>query len=337
MQSAVLFVCALVVARIAAVLARRAGWTRAERAAGLDARSRARRSAVAGPALVGGLALASVFHAACWFDPLLLGPRGAGGALEQWLSSRGLASIELAGGLALGGALLVGWIDDLRELGPGSKLLGQALCGLALAWPALAQAPGSIEAWQLAGFCALGACVACNLANTYDNADGALVSLAGLAMSPRSLALSATILGLLPLQTLPHVARTPLLRRAFVRVFLGDAGAHWIGMWIFLTPQAWPALLLPACDLARVCALRVARGRPFWQGDQSHLSHALLEANAGPLGTLACLCVAAAPGLALSLSDPNPSAARWLSALAATLATMALLLIVARRAASRRG
>ena len=169
---------------------------------------------------------------------------------------------------ALGAALAVGLVDDVRGLGPRAKLLGQALVGVVLAceWGRPLEAPLEAVAWGLAAIAAQ------NVLNTWDHADETCIA-----------------------------QRVPWL-------YVGDAGSHALGILLLVHPGAWPFLVLPALDLARVAWLRLREGRPAWQGDRRHLAHRF-EALGWPspwsaLGALAPVL----PALTL-VRSPGPAAA----------------------------
>ncbi len=131
--------------------------------------------------------------------------------------------------------------------------------------------------------------VAQNAANTFDNADGALASLAALALRSPPIVLGA-LLGFLPANL--------LFRRGAERVplaYLGDAGSHLLGILWAATPAAWPALLLPVLDLARLARVRVREGSVPWRGDRRHLAHRLAASGLAPLPVAAVLAAIAAP------------------------------------------
>lgn len=255
-------------------LARRVGWVDAP---GADAGAGRKLQARPVPAVGGAVCLLGVV--AGWAVLAGLG-RGA----ELPLPGRGLGRL-LAGALGssatiwpLGGALTafaVGLLDDLVPggLGPRTKLTGQALAGVVLGLPLLrstsAEPAAALGAVLLL---ALGAAVAINAINTFDNADGAAggLVLAG-TLVPAPLVAAAL---------LPFVARN-LRRRpdGEVAAYLGDSGSHLLGMLVLVTPAAWPLLALPLLDLARLALERPLFGSAPWVGDRRHLAHRLLRAG----------------------------------------------------------
>lgn len=220
------------------------------------------------------------------------------------------------------GMLLVGLLDDKRELRPAKKFGGQLLVAFLVAAagiritlfiPSLAFSYAVTVLWIL---------TVINAFNFMDNMNGlcgglgaigafyfALLSaLAGQYLV--ALIASATcgaLLGFLPFN----------FPRA--KAFLGDAGSHLVGYLLavlailphFYTPSQGrqlavlrPLFILavPLLDLVWVVLLRWRKGQPFYIGDTNHLSHRLVKLGLAParavpliwvlaagLGGLACL------------------------------------------------
>lgn len=203
---------------------------------------------------------------------------------------------------ALGAALAVGLVDDVRGLGPRAKLLGQALVGVVLAceWGRPLEAPLEAVAWGLAAIAAQ------NVLNTWDHADETCIGLSTLALWPVA-PLRGGLLALLALN-LPLRRPGSGAAQRVPWLYVGDAGSHALGILLLVHPGAWPFLVLPALDLARVAWLRLREGRPAWQGDRRHLAHRF-EALGWPspwsaLGALAPVL----PALTL-VRSPGPAAA----------------------------
>lgn len=204
-------------------------------------------------------------------------------ALPAWFASP--ASVTTA----LVVAFAVGALDDARREGssPRAKVLGQLAAGALLAWPTWSALP----ALEAAGWTAVGAfaaAVACNVWNTFDHADGAAGGLAGVGFAAVASPACGAVLGFLPWNLV-------IRREGEPRAYLGDGGSHLLGMAILVEPAAWPLAVVPAVDLARVVALRLAAGDAPWAGDRRHVAHALQRRGLGPLAVAA---VVTALGLA---------------------------------------
>ena len=190
-------------------------------------------------------------------------------------------------------AFVVGTVDDLLEDGlrPLHKLLGQAAAGFVLGLPLVVAHPTQLGAWGAALLCAFGACVALNLVNTFDNADGAAGGLALAACLAPAPLFAAAIAGFLPF----NVAR----RGRAPRAILGDAGSHVVGILFVLVPATWPALALPALDLARLSIVRLRVGSLPWHGDRRHLAHRLQARGLAPAQVALVLLAISAPAVLL--------------------------------------
>ncbi len=138
-----------------------------------------------------------------------------------------------------------------------------------------------------------------NAVNTFDNSDGAATALGALGLAAPAPALAAALAGLLPLH-LARPGRPPGDRRARLpQVYLGDAGSHLLAVALLAFPAAWPALALPALDLARVVRARLRAGQAPWVGDRRHLAHRLAARGLGRGAVVALLLAVAAPSALL--------------------------------------
>jgi UDP-GlcNAc:undecaprenyl-phosphate GlcNAc-1-phosphate transferase len=241
--------------------------------------------------------------------------------------------LALAAGAAAGGAppsvgyiavgaaaaFTIGFLDDKRLIGPRAKFGGQ-----------VAVAAGTSAAihphWlPTAAAIPLGTVVlvaAMNSFNFLDNIDGLAAGIAGIAAgalalttvfaggeAPRLLGCAAAgaCLGFLPLNYRP---RRP------ARLFMGDSGSHLLGLVVpasalVATPGgaggvaaavAPPLLILalPIIDTSLVIVVRLAEGRPIWQGGRDHISHRLVYVGlsereaVGALLALAAACAGVA-------------------------------------------
>jgi UDP-GlcNAc:undecaprenyl-phosphate GlcNAc-1-phosphate transferase len=114
-------------------------------------------------------------------------------------------------------------------------------------------------------------------------------------------ALAGAALGFLPLNYRP---RRP------AALFMGDSGAHFLGITVGASALlAGPAgaggvsatiiaplfiLALPILDTSLVILVRLAEGRPIWQGGRDHLSHRLVYVGLGEREAVAVLLGVAA-------------------------------------------
>ncbi|MEW6072695.1 MAG: hypothetical protein AB1726_08915 [Planctomycetota bacterium] len=283
---------------VLALLARRIGWTDAAEGA-LAARKRQARPVppVGGAALLLGIAAALAVEPAAAGRFFLLADAGAG---------------ELAGaGISLVLLFAVGLLDDLRPGGwrPGPKLLLQAAALLPLAAVAGGRGGGAAGVAVL-----LGGLGAVNAANTFDVADGALGGVLFVGLLPASPLLAGALAGFLPWNLNARAARARP-GEAGPTAYLGDAGSHLLGGLVLLHPPAWPALLLPLLDLARLSVVRARAGSRPWIGDRRHLAHRLAARGLS----------ARALALALSAAALPATAAGWAAAAGGALLAPAAL------------
>lgn len=305
---------ALAAFALLAWIAPRAGWIDD----GSDAPERkAQRSAVP---LIGGPALVCAWGVdLCLFGPPALALPFAAHVV---LDSRAFVVAALL-------AFAVGFADDVlpRGLSVRAKLAGQCAAGIALAFGAREGGVPASLAMQAA--CVLAAVAAQNALNTFDNADGAVLSVASLGLACAGVPLAAATLAIWPFNV---VARSPCDPRV-PRAYLGDSGAHFLGLVLLATPVAWAALVLPALDLARVALERVRAGRPAWSGDRRHLAHRLESAGRGRLAVIGWLVACAVPPIvAASWVRDDVHMATWLAVtgLGTVLAALAMAVALAR-------
>ena len=227
--------------------------------------------------------------------------------------------------IALGAtaAFAIGLLDDRRSIGPRAKFVGQ-----------IAVAAGTAAAihphWlPVAAAIPLGTFVlvaAMNSFNFLDNIDGlaagtaataagglALTTLFAGGLAPRLLGCAAAgaCLGFLPLN---------YRRDRPARLFMGDSGSHLLGLVVAASALvATPGdaggvaatvlapvliLALPIIDTSLVIIVRLAEGRPIWQGGRDHISHRLVYVGLSEreaVGTLLALAAACA-GVAVVIS-----------------------------------
>ena len=225
--------------------------------------------------LLSGLTLVALFGAPPFSLSSVAAPHSA------WLG----VGLLLAFGVGLIDDLFVGWLSAWQ------KVVGQLLASLPMAYVAFALhgALGIPVAIMMA-------ITAMNLANTYDNADGALTSLAALALALTAPVVALGVAAFLPLNIGEWGLRRASNRKE-PRAYLGDSGSHLLGMLVLLYPPAWGFFFVPALDLARVSILRIRAGRHIWSGDRWHLAHRLEERGLSPLAVLILLGGMAAPAV----------------------------------------
>ena len=247
--------------------------------------------------LTGGLALLLGFLAA-------LGTATLAGQID-----RRFGYLALAGAAAY----LLGLCDDERWISPRAKFAGQVSIALATA---ILIHPSWLPAEAAVPVAALVLVAAMNSFNLLDNIDGLAAGTAAIAAGTLALttllshapglqvpacALAGAALGFLPLNYRP---RRP------AALFMGDSGAHFLGITVGASALlAGPAgaggvsativaplfiLALPILDTSLVILVRLAEGRPIWQGGRDHLSHRLVYVGLGEREAVAVLLGVAA-------------------------------------------
>jgi UDP-N-acetylmuramyl pentapeptide phosphotransferase/UDP-N-acetylglucosamine-1-phosphate transferase len=198
-------------------------------------------------------------------------------------------------------AFLAGWIDDRTPggLSPKKKVVAQLVAALPLAaytgatlcHPAtehecafvavLRYAVSAPPSWHCAlvgGVATLVLAFVCfNIVNTWDHADGVAATFTAVAFASVGAPLIAGgAAGLLARQLRPPRSGKP---------YLGDAGSHLVAALVLVTPATWFFLWLPALDLVRVVAARLADGQSAFEGDRRHLGAALMGRGLSPART----------------------------------------------------
>lgn len=185
------------------------------------------------------------------------------------------------------GALAVGILDDLlpRGLSPRAKL---ALQVTVVSWAASTVFADWGEIALLAAWA-----VACmNVANTFDNADGALAAVAAVGLAFTAPALTALPLGFLVFNL---DAGASWRRGSGVpTAYLGDSGAYVLGL-LLLVHGALPALWIPLLDILRLAVVRWRVGSRPWIGDRRHLAHRLQALGLHPIAVAAVLAAMTVP------------------------------------------
>jgi UDP-GlcNAc:undecaprenyl-phosphate/decaprenyl-phosphate GlcNAc-1-phosphate transferase len=243
----------------------------------------------------------------------------------------------------LGGALViavVGFLDDLRELGAAPKLLGQTIAvvipvsaGVTVAsftFPFLGQVnPGTVHLLALPGNGAIelgdvgtviGIVAVINVINLIDGVDGlaaGVCTISGVTFAAIALSLERDAAGVLA--ALTAGAAFGFLRDGFppARTFMGDSGSNLLGYLLgvvavqgALKTNAVIALFLPLIvltvpilDTGFVVAKRLKYGRPIYRADRWHFHHRMANIGFSQRRTLAYLYgwTLVMAGLALAL------------------------------------
>jgi len=226
-------------------------------------------------------------------------------------------------GLCLGalGMFALGWVDDRRELGAGTKFIGQCLVALLVAAcgvrvtlfvPSTAFSYAVTILWIL---------TITNAFNFVDNMNGlcaGLGILASVAFGLNAARADQPLVAALALVGAGALGGFLPFNFPRATVFLGDSGSHLVGYLVAVLailphfhsprhPQPWavlkPLLILamPLLDLAWVVFFRWRRGKPFYVGDTNHFSHQLVRRGLSRTGAVLLLWLLAAILGALTL------------------------------------
>jgi len=276
-------------------------------------------------------------------------PRGGGIAIAgtiaaAWIALYGLgeiapASLVIVGGLAVLAA--VSWVDDLRGLPPGLRLLFQFAAVAAGIWalPPGAVFQGWLPPWLDAAATALVWAWFVNLFNFMDGIDGiagseaaaiglglALLASLGVAADPAvaapAVAVAGAALGFLVWNWAP------------ARIFMGDVGSVPLGyvlgyLLLELARRGWwkAALILPAyflADATLTLLRRLARGERVWQAHREHFYQQAVQRGLGHDAVVLRVAAADAVLIAAAWVAENLSGFDGL----ALAATIVLLLLV---------
>lgn len=264
----------------------------------------------------------------------------------------------------LGGALLIvlmGAVDDLRDLRPWTKLLAQSAAALlavrsGVVLGAVSTLSGASLAlpYPLAAAMTVLWIVACtNAVNLIDGLDGLAVgvsAIGSLSMLIVALAVSAPAVAVLLaalngacLGFLPY-------NRSPARIFMGDAGSQFLGYALgvlsvmgllkfhtlvsFFVPLL--ALSVPLADTAFAVFRRLVRGQSPFQADRGHIHHRLLDLGLSQKQAVAVLYgLSSLQGLAAVLLAGTDALSRALSLLPAFALSLAVWLPVLRSPVER--
>ncbi len=250
-------------------------------------------------ALAGGLAVftglvlpvltATAVVALGWLDP------ATQRAVAHGLARRGPQLAAVLGGCL--GMVVLGWLDDRYELRAATKFGGQVLIALLVAAsgvritlfvPSVAFSVAVTVLWIV---------TLTNAFNFLDNMNGLCAGVG--AIGAFAFGMKAAIGGQYLVALLAFLAFGALLgflpyNYPRATAFLGDAGSHLVGFLLAelaILPHFYstdhpvrlavlnPLLILavPLVDLVSVVVLRWRLGKPFYVGDNNHLSHRLVR------------------------------------------------------------
>ena len=227
--------------------------------------------------------------------------------LSYGFAARKWQLLAIVGGAL--GMVALGWWDDRHELRPSVKFAGQLLITLAVAASGVRITlfvPSVMFSYFITIFWML---TLINALNFMDNMNGLCAGIGTIAagwfaaiaighgqylVALLALAIGCALLGFLP-YNFPKASS-----------FLGDAGSHLVGFLLAvlaILPHFYsetspnrlavisPMLILgvPLLDLAWVVIIRWRLGKPFWIGDNNHLSHRLNRAGLSRLNAVLVL------------------------------------------------
>jgi UDP-GlcNAc:undecaprenyl-phosphate GlcNAc-1-phosphate transferase len=267
-------------------------------------------------------------------------------------------SHRLLGVLAGGSlALVLGLIDDRRDLRAGPKLAGQILIALVTAAGGLRVTlfiPVPALHWLLT---VLWLVAAMNALNFLDNMDGLCAgvgAICALIFGGIALAHQQTLAATLAAATAGALIGFLPWNFPRAKIFLGDSGSHFTGFMLGAlamlphyyvrqqpSPTQLPVLIpvivlaLPLFDLVAVTWSRWRRGAPIHIGDANHLSHRLVQlglSRSGAVLVLYALTLVLGLGAVELLWAP-----RWGAALvmAQTLGVLAIVMSLQYHGAKR--
>jgi UDP-GlcNAc:undecaprenyl-phosphate GlcNAc-1-phosphate transferase len=233
-------------------------------------------------------------------------------------------ALELAGILAGAiGMLLVGLLDDKKELKPAAKFTGQWVIAVLVAASGVRITLFVHNQLFHYGITILWVLAVINAFNFMDNMNGLCAGLGAIGAWYFGIIAAADgqyLVALIAFLTLGALLGFLPYNFPKARAFLGDAGSHLVGyllavlailphFYSFSHPHRWAVLIpllvlgVPLLDMAWVVMLRWRKGQPFYVGDTNHLSHRLVRSGqsrtqavlviwllAAALGGLAYLC-----------------------------------------------
>ena len=200
--------------------------------------------------------------------------------------------IAILAGAAL--AALLGLWDDVKHLKAHTKFAGQFAVAIVAVILGGAQASLFMPApWMSMVLSILWFVFMMNAVNFFDNMDG--LAAGAITIGMIFFAITAGSNGQILITALTvSVAGVAggfwLFNRAPATIYMGDSGSHLLGYFAALAavmttyispdsaskfPLVMPILILalPIFDAVTVCITRTLNGKPFWVGDNTHISH----------------------------------------------------------------
>ena len=222
-------------------------------------------------------------------------PSNAEAALLYGLSRRAIQLLAILVGAF--GMVALGVADDLRELGPLPKFVGQVLIAGLVAAAGVRVTLFVEYAWFSYAITILWILTITNALNFMDNMNGLAGGVGALAAAAFALAAASRGQYLVALVGfLIAGALCGFLPYNFPRasLFLGDSGSHLVGYLLAVLgilphfysqthPERWAVLsplfilAVPLLDLVWVVVIRHRAGKPFYVGDTNHFSHRLVR------------------------------------------------------------
>lgn len=264
-------------------------------------------------ALGGGLAMAASFLlcvATVWILDVsgIIAKAGLSYADSVYLNWRGGKIIATLTGAIL--AAGIGFYDDRKAMKAQTKLLWQFLIAVIAVWPgemriSLPEAPLFITI-PLSIFWFV---FIMNAINFFDNMDGLLAGTAGIAMVFFALTAALNqqfLVTSFAAASAGICAGFWLYNHSPATIYMGDCGSHFLGYLIatvsvmttyFSSDSAsgfqlfMPLLILaiPIIDALTVCIIRTANGKPFWVGDNNHISHRFVRLGLSKAQAVFCV------------------------------------------------
>lgn len=271
-----------------------------------------------GPAILTSIALTTaVALSALQFE--LFDAVVAERVLQQWNLRPILLSSIAVGTL---GITFLGWVDDRYELRPAIKFLGQLMVSVGIAaagvrcrvLPDIPFVDGILTVFWIL--------VITNAFNFTDNMNGlcaGLATFATLGITVLAVRNGALLIGGVGATMAGALVGFLPCNYPRASAFLGDSGSHLLGFLVAILaiePGLWsagtaykahligPLLLVavPVTDLLWVVAFRTWNGRPFYIGDNQHLSHQLVRRGLPPEIAVPLLWILAASFAGLTLA-----------------------------------